>query len=133
MRALLDTLESMDIRVSSGEGGCLYVEIPTEHDNEEVLEMLRCNKALLLAHLTSATNDGNLQDQPRKAFLLPEHLIGLIRAAQVGLLPRQVRTNSGIIADLNDYTLAYLAQCHTGNREEALEHLNNADRCWKDH
>lgn len=116
--------------MSVSEDSDLNVRIPEEAVSDEVLDLLRSNKALILAHLTRRADTGHASAR-NTAFLLPKHLRGLVGAAQVGLLPKQVRTTRGIIPDLNDHVLAYLAQCHTGDREQALTYLEEADACWK--
>lgn len=116
--------------MSVSENSDLDVRIPEESVSDEVLDLLRSNKAMILAHLTGRADTGHASER-NTAFLLPQHLRGLISAAQVGLLPKQVRTTRGIIPDLNDHVLAYLAQCHTGDREQALTYLDEADACWK--
>jgi hypothetical protein len=63
---------------------------------------------------------------------LPWQLERLVRAASSDLLPEgSTMLASGLVTDLNRYTLAWAASYLTGDRDEALSRLWQARRVWQ--
>lgn len=94
----------------------------TDPIDADTLEVLRENKAELLKNLTA----------PDTVPRLPWQLERLVSAAQSGQLPKDpTMLSSGLVPDLNHYTLGWAAAYLTGDRQEALSRLWQVRRAWQ--
>ena len=88
----------------------------------ETLALLQTYKNDLLKDLTA----------PDALPRLPWQLEQLIRAASSDLLPEgSTLLESGLVTDLNRYTLAWAAAYLTGDRDEVLSRLWQVRRAWQ--
>ena len=68
----------------------------------------------------------------KSAAPLDSPTLALLRAASCDLLPKEpVMLPSGLVPDLNRYTLAWAASYLVGDRQEALSRLWQVRRAWQ--
>jgi hypothetical protein len=88
----------------------------------ETLQLLRTHRDVLLSELVLSVTSSRL----------PWQLEALLRAAASDALPKATVTlPAGLVPDLSRYTLAWAASYLTGDRDEALVRLWEAQRAWK--
>jgi hypothetical protein len=76
--------------------------------------------------------EGLRNKSPDSLPCLPWQLEALLRAAASDALPKATVTlPAGLVPDLSRYTLAWAASYLTGDRDEALVRLWEAQRAWK--
>jgi hypothetical protein len=76
--------------------------------------------------------EGLRNNPPGTLPCLPWQLEALLRAAASDALPKATVTlPAGLVPDLSRYTLAWAASYLTGDRDEALVRLWEAQRAWK--
>ena len=133
-QTLLDTLEGLGVMVTAA-GGKLRLE-PAQHVPLELVEDLRTLKPDLLALLEPSVKvleqweseapakHQNTSDTRPTLERLPDTLEWMVRAASNDALPGGlVQLSSGLVMDLNAYTMAWACAYLTGDGEEAKKRL----------
>ncbi len=127
--ALLDTLAGLGVHASVTPSGTLRVE-PASRVPAELLEALKAHRDELLTELQRNRSIPLTASTGFNIPPLPEPLARLARAAAGGHLTHLASLPSGLVLNLGEYVLAWVAAYLTGDQHEARRRLEEARQAW---